>query len=675
MNRPPGSLRHRTTLLVSLAIVVSLYFITREPALSKPESEEIVGKFRFTRTPLPEVADHPAYKYVRNVHPSVKHIRAYVSTLGASVSLGDLDGDGIQNDVVWVDPRTDQVICGPVPGTAPRFETFALDPGTSFPGWNPATMCPQGSLIADLNEDGLMDVIVVYWGRSPIVYLRRTAAQAKAAPAAAEFAAQELIEGDNRWYSSTAVTADLDGNGHFDLIIGNYLPDGSRMIDEHAEGSETLHDSLARSGNGGGLRFFRFAGATAGREPTVRFELQNNVIAEELTHGWSYAIGPFDLDGDLLPEIYIANDFGPDRLLHNRSTPGHFKFAALNGERTMHTPASCVINQDSFKGMGVDFGDINGDGLMDIYVSNLTSPWALTESHFLWLNTGDEGRMKDGIAPFRQASEELGLSRSGWSWDCRLADLNNDGVLEALQANGFIKGKINKWPEMQSLGTSNNQLLHNPRFWPSLQPGDDVSGQDKFAFFIRAKDGRYYNMASRLMLEDGQSMAEAMVTRGIALADVDGDGRLDFAVANQWQPSYFYHNQSPQPGNFLGLHLLLPLEMDRETLVLPGLGHSAAEIPGRPAVGAQVTIRLPDGSRRLAQIDGGAGYAGKRAPDVHLGLGSFAEAPVQVRWRSPDGNPQEETFQLQAGWHTIRLGWPAGEKADDKQTDEKKKVP
>ena len=71
------------------------------------------------------------------------------------------------------------------------------------------------------------------------------------------------------------------------------------------------------------------------------------------------------------------------------------------------------------------------------------------------------GRMKDGIAPFRQASEELGLARSGWSWDCRLADLNNDGVLEALQANGFIKGQINKWPELQSLGTSNNQLVHN----------------------------------------------------------------------------------------------------------------------------------------------------------------------------------------------------------------------
>jgi len=68
---------------------------------------------------------------------------------------------------------------------------------------------------------------------------------------------------------------------------------------------------------------------------------------------------------------------------------------------------------------------------------------------------------------------------------------------------------------------------------------------------------------------------------------------------------------------------------------------------------------LPDGQLRVAQADGGSGFAGKRAPDVHLGLGAVAEAPVQVRWRDPDGNRHEETFPLKAGWHTIRLGWPA----------------
>jgi hypothetical protein len=657
MNHKIGSVRRRVTWLVSAAIVIGLYLMSRERAISKSESAAIVSSFRFSRTQLPEVAGHPPYQYVRKVHPSVQHIRAYVSTLGASVALGDLDGDGLQNDVVWVDPRTDQVICGPVPGTPARYETFTLDPGSSFHNWDPARMCPLGTLLADLNEDGRMDVVVVHWGRTPIVYLRRAPAETNSAPSAAEFQPQELIPADDRWFSTTAAVADLDGNGHLDLVIGNYLPDGSQILDENAQGTVTLHDSLARSGNGGGLRFFKFASATSGRQPTVRFDLVQDLTAKELTSGWSYAIAPADFDGDLLPELYIANDFGPDRLLHNRSTPGHFQFEALHGEREFDTPASCVINQDSFKGMGADIGDINGDGLLDIYVSNLTSPWALTESHFVWLNTGQPERMKQGIAPFRQASEELGLSRSGWSWDCRLADLNNDGILEALQANGFMKGEINRWPELQSLGTSNNELLNNPKFWPKLQPGDDVSGHDHFTFFVRAGDGRYYDMAPDLKLQDGQPMSEAMVTRGISLADVDGDGRLDFAVANQWQESYFYHNESPQPGHFLGLRILHPLEKGQPTLVEPGIGHSIDEVKGRPAVGAVVTVQLPDGHRRVAQVDGGTGFAGKRAPDVHLGLGAIAEAPLEIRWRDPDGHPRDETFELKAGWHTVRLGW------------------
>ena len=88
MNLPPGSVWRRATLIISAAIVVGLYLMTRERTLSRAESEQVFNDFRFSRTPLPAVANHPPYKSVRKVHPSVRHIRAYLSTLGASVSLG-----------------------------------------------------------------------------------------------------------------------------------------------------------------------------------------------------------------------------------------------------------------------------------------------------------------------------------------------------------------------------------------------------------------------------------------------------------------------------------------------------------------------------------------------------------------------------------------------------------
>ena len=78
MNRPPAWFRRRATLLVAAAIAIILYVMTRERPLSQAESEEVVNTFRFSRKPLPEVANHPPYKYVRKVHPSMRHIRAYL---------------------------------------------------------------------------------------------------------------------------------------------------------------------------------------------------------------------------------------------------------------------------------------------------------------------------------------------------------------------------------------------------------------------------------------------------------------------------------------------------------------------------------------------------------------------------------------------------------------------
>ena len=99
-------------------------------------------------------------------------------------------------------------------------------------------------------------------------------------------------------------------------------------------------------------------------------------------------------------------------MLHNRSRRGELRFAVLEGKKSLTTPNSKVLGRDSFKGMGVDFGDLNGDGNFDILVSNIATPFALEESHFVFLSTGASGQMKTGKAPYVDRSEDLGLSRS-----------------------------------------------------------------------------------------------------------------------------------------------------------------------------------------------------------------------------------------------------------------------
>jgi hypothetical protein len=627
-----GVLRRSASCVAAIMLSVVCYALARLPTPASSEMAALASRFSFRRFPLPEAPGHPPYRSVRQVHPSLERISAWVSALGAAATLADLDGDGLPNDLVLVDPRTDRVTVTPAPGTPGRFEPFELDPFFwSGDSYDPSTLAPMGSVAGDFNEDGRLDLLVYFWGRTPVLYLRRSEGSEDGLSPTA-FVARELLDSVDRWYSNSALQADFDGDGHVDLLIGGYFQDGARILDPRAAGTVVMHEGKARALNGGLEHFFLWRAATSGAAPTVRYQEAHDVLSDEVSGGWTLAMGAADLDGDLLPELYLANDFGPDRLLHNRSTPGHLRFAVLEGRRGFTTPKSCVLGRDSFKGMGVDFGDVNGDGYLDIYVSNIATKFGLTESHFLWMSTGAIRDMKEGVAPYVNASEKLGLSRSGFALEARLADFDNDGVLEAIQACGFIKGTINRWPELQALGTSNDRIVHNPRLWPTFRPGADLSGQDANPFFARAADGRYRDIAPLL------GLAEPMVSRGIATADVDGDGRLDFVTANQWGPSYLFRNESPGSGAFLDLRLI--------------------RANGSPAIGATARVNLPDGRSLVGQVDGGTGHSGRRSPDIHFGLGAVEttrEVPVAIAWRDPEGRIHQETLPVLPGWQTVVL--------------------
>lgn len=611
---------------VAAAVAIVAAYVVAAPAHTPPDArDELAQRFHFSSRVLrAPMAD--AQRTVREVHPDYQHIVSWISSVGAAVALGDFDGDGVDNDVCLVDTRARYAVVMPVTGTGDRYPPIELVPP---PGSEPdRTVAPMGCLLTDLDEDGVLDAVVYYWGRVPAGFLHRgnTVVAFDLAPAA-------------RWFSNAGAVGDLDGDGHLDLVIGNYFPDGSRVLDRSATDAAVMQDSMSRAYNGGAKHVLLWKSRSENAVELVEADLG---LESEVLHGWTLAIGVRDLDGDLRPEIYLANDFGPDRLLHNLSTPGALKFELVEGRRGASTPRSKVIGADSFKGMGVAFGDVDRDGDDDIAVSNIAAPWALLESNFLFIDDGAPGAALDG-ARYIDRSEPLGVSRGGWAWDLRFGDFDSDGWLELVQANGFVKGRTDRWAELQELATGNDGLLKHPGAWPHFGPGDDLSGHQRNMFFARSGRDAFTDVAPELGLPG------ADVTRGLATGDVDGDGDLDLAIANQWEDSQLLINDAPQ-----GSWLSLRLQLGAGTVELRKGSHAV----GRPAVGAKTVITLPDGRTLRQEVDGGSGHSGKSAPTLHWGLGVVdrdARIPVEIQYRDRRGVVHTERVTVTPGVWTVRL--------------------
>src|ERR1041385_4672041 len=271
---------HTARNLTAIFLVVGLFVALRISLhVSETEIAAAAARFGFSKTTLPEIAGPPV-RTQRLVHPSLRRISAFVSTVGAAVALNDLDGDGVANDACYIDTRTDQIVITPVPGTGDRYKPFAINQGNLF---NRDRMAPLGLLLSDVNEDGRVDIVVYYAGRSPLIFLWRPAVHPGGpALSAANYIAHDIFPAEI-WMTGSATTADLDGDGHLDLIFANYFKDGSDLYNPSAHCTVSMPQFFSYAFHLGGERIFRWTGSTP---EAVTYEEVVDALPAGVGGGW-----------------------------------------------------------------------------------------------------------------------------------------------------------------------------------------------------------------------------------------------------------------------------------------------------------------------------------------------------------------------------------------------------
>ena len=473
--------------------------------------------------------------------------------MGPGAAFVDIDGDGDLDIFVTgggsIVGDGSRQTCRLYRNDDGRFTDITEVSGAGVPG--PA----YGVACADFDDDGDVDIFVTRLG--PDVLLRNDGPPA--APRFVDIAAEAGVA--DRGFGTGAVFFDYDRDGRLDLYVARYLNwseageivcytilgvrDYCNPISYEAPSRDRLYRNL---GDG---RFENVSGSAG--------------ITGEVGNGLGVLASDFDDDGWI--DLYVANDQTPGFLWRNRGDGTFENVAALVG---------CAYDDRgvAIAGMGVAAEDLDGDGDMDLLVTNIHH-----QTHLVLRN--DHGLFED-------ASLAMGLGRwsiPATSFGVAVFDQDNDGRLDAFFANGEVNVD-------NALPIGEN---------PYAQP-------DHFARLI---NGVFVNAT------DGSGVAFGDVGRAVARGDYDNDGDQDLLVTNNGGPVRLLRNNNDSGNAWLVV----------ETRTGPG---------GRAAIGARVTVTAA-GITRSTDIRPQQSYLSSGDPRAHFGLGRAATVErIEVLW--PDGS-------------------------------------
>jgi hypothetical protein len=410
---------------------------------------------------------------------------------------------------------------------------------------------------------------------------------------------------------TSAVFFDADRDGRVDLFVASY-------------GDARATGPAYNGVNGVGGRFFR--NVERNGHPFFVDETAASGLGDL---GWSLAAEACDADDDGDDDLYVANDFGKNGFFENRSTPGHPFF--VNIARTNGT-------EDEGYGMGVAWGDYDGDGRWDLHVSDYWTPyrWILNDSRWpmpplpgvglvrpymakiMRRRSGGDALFRNlGGLKFARTSEAAGVADGGWAWGTEFVDLDGKGREDLLVVNGMFRATTGRDDEISFWNAMGREGVNfHDGVWGGIDFGaNGMASRTPKKLFWNRGDGTF---EERAFVEGFDTLED---TRGLAYADLDGDGAPEVVLSCFRGPLLVYRNGWGSSAGRVVIRLSADHGMNRD------------------ALGAVVRLRV-NGKVQLREVRAGSSYLSQSSHDLLFGLGGAKAADViEVRW--PDGKKEE----------------------------------